>query len=81
MASQIDQGRFRQIIRSIIESPDPDGIKTFTLSVPPAIFFLRVEHDFSVYYSFVKSTNELHVYEVVKTPASLAEALAWRPYD
>lgn len=67
--------RVRDILAAINASPDPDGEKTFPLSLPPIVLFVRVEQDYTIYYSVTwypaTKRREIKVYDIKETVGSI----------
>lgn len=73
------QSRIRSIVADIRRSPYPDGNRTFTLDLPPAVLFVRVEEDYTIYYGVVGYPGRdevlVQVYEIKETTGPVQEML------
>lgn len=77
------RSRLHELLRAIHESPEPDGITTFSLLVAPAVFFVRVEDDYTVYFHSTTyprtGKRSIKIYEIKETTGSVRDMLQWRP--
>ena len=71
--------RHLEILKAISESPEPDGEKTFSLLLAPIVLYVRVEHDYTVYYDVVeypaKGNRRINVYHIKETTGTVREML------
>ena len=71
--------RHLEILKAIHDSPEPDGDTTFSLSLPPIVLYVRVEHDYTVYYNVVeyptRGTRRINVYHIKETTGTVREML------
>lgn len=77
------RARVAEIIREICASPDIDGKRTFDLVVPPAVWQVRIEDDYTIYFRIVGYPDanrwEIQVDAIKETRGSLREMLR-RPF-
>lgn len=73
------KARVAGLVRSICEAPDTDGERTFDLVVPPAVWQVRIEDDFTVYFRVVGYPDdnrwEIQVDAIKETRGSLRDML------
>ena len=76
----LERHRLDELMAAIERAPEPDNHKCFALLVAPLVLFVRVEHDFTVYYSVVKYPKQdkqlIHVYAIKETTGSVRDMLS-----
>ncbi|MXX20009.1 MAG: hypothetical protein F4X03_00495 [Dehalococcoidia bacterium] len=70
-------------MEAIRDNPEPDGVTTFSLLVAPAVFFVRVEEDYTVYFHSTTyprtGRRSIKVYEIKRTAGTVRNMLRWPP--
>lgn len=82
--TSVSNERLSEILNAIHESPEPDGVTTFSLLLAPIVLYVRVEHDFTVYYNVVgypvKNDRIINVYAIKETVGAVQDMLK-SPWD